>query len=386
MSAFPSQFPGAAMARPRVLVVDDAAVVRGLFGRWIEADGRFELAPSCGDGRAAIDAARRYRPQVIVLDLEMPVMDGLTALPEILAASPDSAVLIASTLTKRNAQLSMRCLALGATDVVPKPDSGRDLTLSQSFRVEFIGKIAALSQAQVRPKAAAPVAVAGAAAVPAQPRPSADLARLVTQMPRYLLIGASTGGPRAVSRMLGDLAPALPRLATLIVQHMPPMFTASFAEQMGAQVGCPAREPYDGERLTAGTIYVAPGGRHMGLARVGGHPAIRISDDAPVKFCRPAVDVLFRDAAAELGPSALAVVLTGMGSDGADGAQALRASGAAVIAQDEATSVVWGMPGAVTRSGQASAVLPLQDIGPAIKNLVTGGFSARATLAGRGAA
>ncbi len=368
--------------RPRVLIVDDAVVVRGLFGRWIEADGRFDVLPTCADGQSAIAAARRHKPQVIVLDLEMPVMDGMTALPELIAASPESAILVASTLTRRNAKLSMRCLALGAAEVLPKPDTNRDLTLSVSFREEFITKIAALAGAQVkalRPatapaeRPARPVPAA-ATAYQREARQSQSLAGHVAQLPRYLVIGASTGGPRAVAQVLTDLKTILPHVATLIVQHMPPMFTASFAEQMQAQVNMPVREPSDAERLQPGTVYVAPGGRHMGVIREGGHPAIRISDGPPVKFCRPSVDVLFADVARELGNAALAVVLTGMGSDGCDGAKLLRQAGCAVIAQDEATSVVWGMPGAVAKAGLASLVMPLDEIGPAIREVVASGL------------
>ena len=380
--------------RPRVLIVDDAVVVRGLFGRWIEADGRFEVLPTCADGQSAIAAAKKHRPQVIVLDLEMPVMDGMTALPEIIAASPESAVLIASTLTRRNAKLSMRCLALGAAEVLPKPDSNRDLTLSTSFREEFIAKIAGLAGAQVnalRPARApaAPFApplqpaagqtstgqTATGQATPRAPvirelRPSQSLAGHVQQMPRYIVIGASTGGPRAVAQVLSDIKSVLPHVATLIVQHMPPMFTASFAEQMQAQIGMPVREPADGERIQQGAVYIAPGGRHMGVVRDNGQPLIRITDGPPVKFCRPSVDVLFADVARELGNGALAMVLTGMGSDGCDGSRLLRQAGVAVIAQDEASSVVWGMPGAVTKAGLASLVLPLTDIGPSIRELI----------------
>jgi two-component system chemotaxis response regulator CheB len=362
-----------------VLIVDDAVVVRGLFGRWIEADGRFEVLPTCADGQSAIVAARKHRPQVIVLDLEMPVMDGMTALPEIIAASPGSAVLIASTLTRRNAKLSMRCLALGAAEVLPKPDSNRDLTLSTSFREEFIAKIAGLAGAQVN--ALRPARAPAAAHAPVPPaavrtpafrelRPSQSLAGHVSQLPRYIVIGASTGGPRAVAQVLSDIRTVLPHVATLIVQHMPPMFTASFAEQMQAQIGMPVKEPADGERIQQGGVYIAPGGRHMGVVRENGQPVIRISDGPPVKFCRPSVDVLFADVARELGNGALAMVLTGMGSDGCDGSKLLRQAGVAVIAQDEASSVVWGMPGAVTKAGHASLVLPLTDIGPSIRELI----------------
>lgn len=382
-SARPAQ--DMATERPRILVVDDAVVVRGLFGRWIEADGRFQMLPTCADGQAAIVAAKKHKPDVIVLDLEMPVMDGMTALPELLAACSGAAVMIASTLTRNNARLSMRCLALGAAEILPKPDTNRDLTLSQSFREEFITKIAALSGVKAkairenglsastwpgRASGKMPATEMMAPAARSGTRISANLSSHVSQVPRYLVIGASTGGPRAVAQVLGDMKSVLPQLTTLIVQHMPPMFTASFAEQISTQLGMSVREPADGERSVKGGIYIAPGGRHMGVSRVNGHPVLRVTDGPPVKFCRPSVDVLFHDVAAELGASALAVILTGMGSDGADGAKSLRAAGIAIVAQDEESSVVWGMPGSVVKAGHASLVMPLGEIGPAIRELV----------------
>jgi len=157
-----------------------------------------------------------------------------------------------------------------------------------------------------------------------------------------------------------------------VVQHMPPLFTASYAEQVSAQTGLPAREPFDGERLSRGSIYIAPGGRHLGIDRKLGHLFARISDDAPVRYCRPAVDVLFQDAAQHLGSAALGLVLTGMGSDGTEGAGSLRAAGAAVIAQDEYSSTIWGMPGSVVRARHASAVVSLDDLGGAIQTLLRG--------------
>ena len=212
-----------------------------------------------------------------------------------------------------------------------------------------------------------------------QPRATAEAApgpvnlrHIVSTLPRYLIVGASTGGPRAVAKVLHDLGDGLRDVTTAIVQHMPPLFTASFAEQMAAETGFPAREPHDGERMVPGTIYIAPGGRHLGIDRRLGHIVARVSDDPPVRFCRPAVDVLFSDAARHLGPAALGLILTGMGSDGTEGASALRQVGAAVIAQDEFSSTIWGMPGSVVRARLASAVLPLDEIGGAIGHLVGG--------------
>ncbi|SFC15832.1 two-component system, chemotaxis family, response regulator CheB [Bosea sp. CRIB-10] len=351
-----------------VVIADDSMVVRGLFARWLGESGRFHVVGVAGDGESAIEHAGRHHPDIMVLDLDMPILDGVEALPRIIKESPRTAVLLTTTLTERNAQLALQCISKGAVDVLPKPDNRSGLTLSLDFRSELLGKLSSITQSRFRE---GDLAADGAQSAPL-PSGVADLRPLVSVMPRYLVIGASTGGPRAVARVLGDLGEALANLTTLIVQHMPPLFTASFADQIAAQLGVPAREPHDGERLARGMIYVAPGGRHLGIERKLGHIAASISDEPPVHFCRPAVDILFADAARHLGPAALGLIMTGMGSDGTDGATTLRRAGAAVIAQDEQSSTIWGMPGSVVRAGQASAVLPLSGIGPAIRTLVGG--------------
>jgi len=299
----------------------------------------------------------------------MPVLDGLEALPRILKQSPKTAVLLTTTLSERNARLALQCMSMGAVDVLPKPQTRSGLTLSLDFRTDLLNKLENIAQSRARHGELPAEAVQ---TVPAAASGAADLRSLVTVMPRYLVIGASTGGPRAVARVLGDLGDAASQLAILIVQHMPPLFTASFADQIALQLGMPAREPHDGERLTRGTIYIAPGGRHLGVDRKLGHIVASVSDSPPVNFCRPAVDVLFKEAARHLGPAALGLVMTGMGSDGTEGAAALRRTGAAIIAQDEPSSTVWGMPGSVVKAQLASAVLPLAGIGPAIRSLLSG--------------
>ncbi|RXT48004.1 hypothetical protein B6S44_23235 [Bosea sp. Tri-44] len=362
-----------ARVRPSTVVIaDDSMVVRGLFARWLGESGRFHVVGVAGDGEAAIEHAERHHPDIMVLDLDMPVLDGVEALPRIVKQSPRTAVLLTTTLTERNAKLALQCMSMGAVDVLPKPDSRSGLTLSLGFRSELLGKLGSIAQSRSRHGEVA--AETGLGAV--TPSGIVDLRPLVSAMPRYLVIGASTGGPRAVARVLSDLGDAAANLVTLVVQHMPPLFTASFAEQISAQLGLPAREPHDGERLARGTIYVAPGGRHLGIERKLGHIVASISDSPPVHFCRPAVDVLFNEAARHLGPAALGLIMTGMGSDGTEGATALRRAGAAVIAQDEPSSTVWGMPGSVVRARQASAVLSLGTIGPAIRALIGGSHPA----------
>lgn len=355
--------------RPRTVVIaDDSVVVRGLFARWLGESGQFHVVAVAGDGETAVAHAGRFQPDVLVLDLNMPGIDGVEALPQILKQSPNTGVLLATTLTERNARLALECMTKGALDVVSKPDSRRGLTMSLDFRSEFLLKLGNITQSPVRPGSLPPEVDLDT--VPSGP---ANLRPLVSMAPRYLMIGASTGGPRAIARVLADIGPGLRGLTTLIVQHMPPLFTASFAEQLAAQIHLPTREPYDGERLCRGTIYIAPGGRHLSIDRKLGHLVAGIDDGPPVRFCRPAVDVLFNSAARHLGPAALGLVLTGMGSDGTEGAGALRRAGAAVIAQDEMSSTIWGMPGSVVRARSASAVIALDSIGDAIQSLLDGG-------------
>jgi two-component system, chemotaxis family, protein-glutamate methylesterase/glutaminase len=324
------------------MVVDDSVVVRGLIARWIDEEDAFEVVTTAANGKAAVDALDRVEPDIVLLDLEMPEMDGITALPRLLSRRPGLKVIVVSTLTQRNAAISLRCLSLGALDYLGKPAGHRQVTTSPTFRNELLEKLRALAGARAEP--ARPFLRIATAA----PRPGI---RPVRSKPQCLLIGASTGGPRAVEEVLVGLGSALQRVPVLVVQHMPPMFTGVFADHLRVQVGVRACEPEDGEPLVAGTVYIAPGGRHMGLSLGLGDPVIRLDDGPPVNFCRPAVDVLFRDAAGIYGPAALAVVLTGMGSDGTEGARALTQAGAAVFAQDEATSTIWGMPGSIAKAG-----------------------------------
>jgi two-component system chemotaxis response regulator CheB len=348
------------------MIVDDSAVIRGMIGRWLTEAGGFDIVATASNGRMAVDCAERSKPEIILLDIEMPEVDGLAALPLILKAHPASKVIVISTLTQRNAEISLKCLSLGAVDYLAKPESARAVGAAADFRRDLVEKLRALSEAKVRPPKAhvAPVSVL-------PPRAPVALKPGITK-PQCLLIGSSTGGPRAVERVLLDLKPTLATIPVLIVQHMPAMFTAVFAEHLQTLLSVPAREGRDGDAIVPGTILVAPGGRHMGVVSSGGKATIRLNDGPPENFCRPAVDVLFREAAAVYGASALAVVLTGMGSDGTHGARFLTKAGSTVIAQDEATSIVWGMPGSVVKAGLAHEVLPLESIGRSLKGLITG--------------
>jgi two-component system chemotaxis response regulator CheB len=350
----------------RVMIVDDAVVVRGLVSRWIGAEPDMLVAGTCANGREAVDSLTRVEPDVVVLDVEMPELDGLGALPQLLAKRPNLVVVMASTVTRRNAEISLRALALGASDYVPKPETNREITTSQDFRRELIEKIRSLGRRRLRRPARPGEAGAEAARAPIRLRPFSKLP------PKALFIGCSTGGPQALQLVARALSPALAKLPVLIAQHMPPTFTTILAEHLERETARPAHEGVDGEPLAPGTIYVAPGGRHMRVEQRGAGPSIVLDDSAPVHFCRPAVDPLFASAAATIGGNALALVLTGMGSDGAAGAAAIAKAGGSVIAQDEASSVVWGMPGAAAHTGACSAVLPLEEIGPRVIRLMQG--------------
>ncbi|HEX7533109.1 MAG TPA: chemotaxis response regulator protein-glutamate methylesterase [Methyloceanibacter sp.] len=358
----------------RVMIVDDSAVVRGLVSRWIEEEPGMEVVARHPNGKLAVADVARSAPDLVLLDIEMPVMDGLEALPLLLKARPGVRVLMVSTLTKRNAEISFKALALGALDYLPKPDSNSSLTLSLDFRGEVIRKIRALGPVR-SPRAALDEAER---AVANEARPAAGYAQRAFKLrpfslvpPRVIAIGSSTGGPQALASVLGALAPSLSRVPVLIAQHMPPMFTEVLAERLSRAAGREAKEGRDGEPVRPGIIYVAPGGHHMTVLNPTA-PALRIGEEPPVHFCRPAVDPLFRSVAATFGPAALGIVLTGMGHDGAAGARNIADAGGSVIAQDEASSVVWGMPGAAASVGACAALLPPAGIAEAAAKLLRG--------------
>jgi two-component system chemotaxis response regulator CheB len=367
--------------RIRVMIVDDAVVVRGLFSRWVEAESDMELVASLRSGRDAVAQVEQIAPDIVVLDVNMPELDGIAALPLLLEKKRDLIVIMASTLTRRNAEISLRALSLGATDYIPKPTSHQEVAGSDNFHRELIEKIRHLG-ARARRFYSAPVRNLGTlpakSSPPLQPRlPTHDhgpieLRAMPSAPPRVLLIGSSTGGPQALNAIVANIASVIEHAPVLITQHMPPTFTAILAEHLARVAKCPVHEGQDGEPVHAGAIYLAPGGKHMSVARRDGVAVIAIDDGPQVNFCKPAVDPLFASAATVWGAKALALVLTGMGSDGLNGAKAIVAAGGAVMAQDESTSVVWGMPGQVAMAGLCSAVLPINDIAPRLTRLFAG--------------
>lgn len=362
----------------RVMIVDDAIVVRGLFARWIEAEPDMMLAASLRNGREAVDQIERVKPDVVILDVDMPELDGISALPQLLAKRPGVTVIMASTLTRRNAEISLRALALGATDYIPKPSSQNDIGATPEFRRDLIEKIRHLGRRAAKPMSSMAHVADAPPLVPHDGRPAHHylpphspiaLRPMPVTAPRVLVIGASTGGPQALNKLMAEIGPVIERVPVLITQHMPPTFTAILAEHLGRLSGHAAREAIHGEEIVPGTIFMAPGGRHMSVAQRGHTPVIEISNGAPINFCKPAVDPLFSTAAGVWGPRALAVILTGMGHDGLAGAHDIVNAGGHVLAQDEATSVVWGMPGQVALAGLACAVLPIGEIGARLNRL-----------------
>jgi len=373
----------------RVMVVDDAIVVRSLLARWVDAEPDMQVIASLRTGREAVMRIEQSDADVVVLDIDMPELDGISALPLLLQKKRDLVVIMVSTLTRRSAEISLRALALGAADYIPKPETTREATTSVSFRRELIEKIRTLGRNRFSPRAYARAPAPGIAPLPhdkpAQaPRPRKGPSHEIEPLhlrpfaavaPRVLLIGSSTGGPQALTALIEKLPAAVDRAPVLIAQHMPPMFTTVMAEHLSRAGGRGAHEAEDGEPVLAGGIYVAPGGRHMRVVRAGDGIRIALGDDPPINFCKPAVDALFTSAVPVWGAATLALVLTGMGADGTRGASDIVAAGGSVIAQDEATSVVWGMPRSVAQAGLCSAVLPLDQIAPKVIRLFSGAHS-----------
>jgi len=355
-----------------VLVADDSALVRRLVTGVLNDTPDIRVVGTAVNGKQAIEKADELKPDIITLDIEMPIMDGLTALRELRRRHPSLPVIMFSTLTERGAAVTLDALASGASDYITKPSGAGSLAQSlDSVGAQLIPRVRALA-ARGRRAARRPV-------VPA--KPATPLTSLRSRGPvQVLAIGSSTGGPDALSKVLGSL-PERPRVPIVIVQHMPTVFTAMLARRLDQLGPSTVVEATDNQPLQPGTVYIAPGGRHLEVQRRGMGVFTRLHDGEPENFSRPSVDVLFRSVAAAYPGTALAVILTGMGHDGRDGSAAISATGSAVVAQDEPTSVVWGMPGAVTEAGIANAVLPLEEIGRYLGQALLAGKAQRPALA-----
>jgi two-component system, chemotaxis family, protein-glutamate methylesterase/glutaminase len=345
----------------RVMVVDDSAVVRGFISRILQSEPRIEIVASGHNGKMAVPLAERNRPDVILLDIEMPELDGLSALPLIRAASPQTKIIMSSTLTQKNAEISLQALALGATDYIAKP-TAHEIGRAEEYHRELLEKILGLGTQAIheRPfvQTPKPAAIRSSGLYPGT---VVALRRAAKLRPRAVVIGSSTGGPPALTKLFETL-PTTIDVPILIAQHMPATFTAVLAQHIGKAAMRPCAEAKDGEPIEAGHIYIAPGDWHLELAGNGDRPKAHLTQAPPENYCRPSVNPLFRSAAKMYGANLLGVMLTGMGCDGLDGSRDLAAAGAPLIAQDEPTSVVWGMPGAVATAGLCTAVSPLGDI------------------------
>ncbi len=345
------------MAKVRVLIVDDSVVVRRLVAEVLASDAELEVAGWAPHGRLALQKIPQVNPDCITLDVEMPEMDGIATLIEIRKIYPRLPVIMFSTLTERGAVKTIEALSCGATDYVAKPANVGNVNDSiQALQGELIPKIKTHCAAQRR----APVPFATAPA-PAMARPPAI--PHATQTCELVAIAASTGGPNALTSLLTAF-PGNLSVPVAIVVHMPPIFTRCFAERLDQACQLKVHEAQDGQRVEPGQVYVAPGGMHMELVRRQGLE-VKLTSDPPENSCRPAADVLFRSAS-KLCIPVLGVVLTGMGSDGLRGARSIVEAGGRMLAQDEASSVVWGMPGAIVAEGLAESVLPLDRIAAAI--------------------
>lgn len=347
----------------RIMLCDDSVAVRGALARVLETDPALRIVARVGDGRqalAALDAASPAdRAEVILLDLEMPQMDGMTALPLLLQREPRPIVIVASALTQRGASVTMQALRAGASDYVPKPGAAGGGLADPAFRAELLAKVKGWARLRQKPPAPAPRPL---------PRPAPRPAHAAGK-PRVLCIGSSTGGPQALAALMRRLPRGL-SIPVVIVQHMPIGFTAMLAQHLDSLGGPRVTEAREGDVLTPGHAVVAPGDRHLLLRAEGERLVIHLSGAAPENFCRPAVDPTLRSLVAACGARLHAVILTGMGHDGLAGCRAVQAAGGVVWAQDDASSVVWGMPGAVARAGLAAEQGTPDHLGEALAGLI----------------
>lgn len=355
----------------RVLIVDDSVVVRKLLCEALASSAEIKVAGTASSGAIALAKIPQLNPDVITLDIEMPGLNGIQTLAEIRKLYPKLPVIMFSTLTERGAAITLEALSLGASDYATKPSNSESLASSmEQVRKELVAKIISLAGRRSH-------AVPAPAVSPLKRKPGG-------QRIDILAIGTSTGGPNALAEVIPYLPEDFP-VPVVVVQHMPPLFTRLLAERLNSRSPLSVHEGEAGKTLEPGQVWIAPGDYHLTLARKGTEVVLAMNQDPPENSCRPAVDVMFRSVAQAYGANVLAVVLTGMGADGTRGAEVIREAGGEVIVQDEATSVVWGMPGNVVAASQADRICPLGSIGPEVVRRVTSSRllanSARAPLA-----
>ncbi|QOX79910.1 chemotaxis response regulator protein-glutamate methylesterase [Trichlorobacter lovleyi] len=340
----------------KVLIIDDSAVIRTVLTEILNGAGDIEVIGTAPDPLFAKNKLTSLQPDVITLDVEMPRMDGLTFLEELMHTNPVP-VLMVSSLTQRACDTTLRALELGAIDYVTKPS----IEITQGVEAlahEIIAKVRIAAKARVR--FAARGSLPATAAAPATPKASAlDTSRMATT-DKLIAIGASTGGTQAITEVITQLPASIPGI--VVVQHMPPVFTKSYAERLNTMSRVNVKEAEHGDRILRGTAFIAPGGRHMSIRRDGAMYYLELSDGPPVNYVKPAVDVLFRSVARFAGRNAVGVILTGMGEDGARGLKEMREHGALTLAQDEASCIVFGMPKRAIEMDAVDRVLPLSQI------------------------
>jgi two-component system, chemotaxis family, protein-glutamate methylesterase/glutaminase len=351
----------------RILIIDDSVVIRKLLSEALSEDRALEVAGTASDGRIGLAKTAQLRPDLVTLDVEMPVMDGLETLAELRKLYPTLPVVMFSTLTEHGAAATLDALSLGASDYAAKPSSSNSAAASVEIHAELIPKIKALCGGQIKQ-----------ATTILPPRPAAQVQRSERRRIQIVAIGTSTGGPNALAEVLPRIPKGFP-VPIVLVQHMPPIFTRLLADRLASQCQIPVHEASAGVIVSPGHAWIAPGNFHMTLKRAGTGWRLALNQNPPENSCRPAVDVLFRSVADVCGAEALGVVMTGMGSDGVIGAECIRQRGGEVIIQDEASSVVWGMPGLVYASGQADAVYPLSQLGHEITRRVLQSHAPRTT-------
>jgi two-component system chemotaxis response regulator CheB len=349
------------MSKIRVLIVDDSAVIRRFLSEAITRDPALEVVGTASHGALAVQKVALLDPQVVTMDIEMPEMSGLQALAAIRRTNPALPIIMVSALTERGAAATLEALSLGATDYVTKPSSlsGTGAVQKEEFIRDLLARIAALgaprSSPARRPGAVTPLARAAHLRPPPRAAGRIDV----------VAIGVSTGGPNALAELIPALPADLP-IPIVIVQHMPPLFTKLLADRLNGKSALKVKEAAPGDRLVAGTVFIAPGNHHMVIERGALGPGIGLNQGPPENSCRPAADVLFRSVSDGFGAAVLAVVMTGMGQDGLRGCELVRERGGQILVQDEKTSVVWGMPGYVAEAGLADQILPLDQLAAAI--------------------
>ncbi len=361
----------------RVMLVDDSAVIRGILSKTLESDPLIKVVSSVANGEVAVSNVKQAKPHIIILDIEMPVMDGLTALPKLLERCPSAKIIMFSSLTEKGAVVTLKALTLGAVECLVKPTSSQETGEGTDFQKNIQNLIKGLVSPAERSTPNTPRETVRAAVATPAPRPESGVPISLQQgagvyqgKPDILAIGSSTGGPQALFEVIKSFTGF--DIPIVITQHMPATFTKILAEHIQQQTTVPTHEGEEGMVIEKGHAYVAPGGYHMKIVQKGEQLIVKLDHGPPENFCKPAVDPMFRSVIEIFGNKVLGLILTGMGSDGLGGGKLLVEKGGRLIAQDEESSVVWGMPGAVATAGLCNQVLPLSDIGPQTRKIILG--------------